>query len=492
MNRSAEINHSPSTVGHTPTGAPPWRMPADAGRLVLVLTAALLVGIAIAVDLRITVALLAAVLAAATVHTRMWLTVMTVVIAGLVLLSWGFNNIPFPAGGLAIPLVDVLLLYALVASFPLWWSATTQSHLGKRLLLLLCALAFVAAVRLALDIPRFGVVAGRDALYVLEAWAVLVGIAVGRAIGAARADRALALLWRLAVLFFLLFPLRDFLAELGPEVGVQRPIPLIQFTTAGFIAATSLFWFLQEQRRSAPFFAGLSLLVLLMVQVRGQLLAVAATFIIGSLLRVGPLTSAVGGRGLPPVARRACIVIGTGLLVVALLPPIPGRLEEPVGLDTVTAQLKTLAGEEGPGSGSLEHRAETWPKVVDKVLDSRGGWLVGVGYGPDLFFGFTIDGDVEVRKPHNDFLEIWARTGLVGFLPWVALLGTLALWAFRAAPRSRYGWWLLALQISVLASALTQPAFAFAYIGLVYMFLMGLRIGTHPRARHPRSVPTNQ
>lgn len=126
-------------------------------------------GVAIAVDLRAAVVVAAVALAIATLHTRLWLHLTIVSLSGLVLLSWGFNNVPFPLGGMAVPLVDVLLIYALAASFRLWWPLATRTPIGRQLLGLLSILSLVTLLRLVADVPRFGVTAGRDALYTLEA-----------------------------------------------------------------------------------------------------------------------------------------------------------------------------------------------------------------------------------------------------------------------------------------------------------------------------------
>jgi O-antigen ligase len=105
------------------------------------------------------------------------------------------------------------------------------------------------------------------------------------------------------------------------------------------------------------------------------------------------------------------------------------------------------------------------------------GPLVGVGFGPDLFGGFALSGDVAVRNPHNDLLEIWARTGVLGAGLWLTLVGMLALWSFNVARRFPYGRWLLALQAVSLMGALTQPFFAFAYSGMMYYLCTGMSIG---------------
>jgi len=111
------------------------------------------------------------------------------------------------------------------------------------------------------------------------------------------------------------------------------------------------------------------------------------------------------------------------------------------------------------------------------VLAAPLGPLVGVGLGVDLFQGFSVSEGVMVRKPHNDFLEIWARTGIFGLLAWLGILVTLGLAALRGFRREARHAWVVALQVVLGITALSQPAFGFAYISVVYVGLTGLWLG---------------
>lgn len=417
------------------------------------------------------------------VARRLWLPATWTVLFGLVVWSYGFNNISLPVGDLQVPLVDAVLAFALVASFP-WWRDLRHDRLGRRLLVLLSLLSLVAAGRLLFDFPRFGVLAGRDALFVFEAWAVFVGYGLARLQGPSLVERRLGLLWRVAVLWLLLFPFRFELAALGPTVGVQRPVPLLDFTSAGFVSVVAFFWFLRDRRPDAGVLAALSLVVVLMAQSRGAYLG---------LLGAGLFVLWRSRRSDVADARRLMGRLVAATLLVAVMmwaaPPLPGRLGEPVSVGTAAEQLGTLLGNPGPGEGSFRHRLKAWPEVVDLVSKADWGWLVGVGLGPDLFEGFAVAGGVLVRKPHNDVLEVWARLGLVGLLPWLALVVSLAVWALRVSMRGP-NWWLVGLQSVVAVTALSQPFFGFAYGGMVYMLLMGMALGSsHSSARLEESVP---
>ena len=390
-------------------------------------------------------------------------------IIGLALFSYGFNNIPVPPT--PAPLVDVLLLYALVGSLPIWWRL--RSHdIVRRLVVVLVFLSLVAGLRLLVDIPRFGLLAVRDALYVFELWTLFPAIAMGFWLGDMKGRRYLNWLFGLALAWFLLYPFREVLLQWSPMVGIQRPVPLLAFTTAGFLSVPALFWFLRHTRRiTSVLGVTAALVVVLFVQARGVYLALIAILFLLLFLRPGDV----------PRWGKLVAAFLLGLFVLTLIGPIPGRLGEPVGLNTVIEQLRTLFGDEGPGAGSFRHRLEAWPYVIGQVLESPLGPIWGIGYGPDLFQEFTVGPGVLVRKPHNDFLEIWARTGILGLIPWLSLLiilGTLALKAARQDPRND---WVLALQIMLWFASLGQPAMGFAYITMVWTGLTGLWLGMHLR-----------
>jgi len=358
----------------------------------------------------------------AAVFRGAWKAATWLILAGLVFLSYGFNNIPAPLPGVRVPLVDVVLAYLVAGSFP-YWKEMWRGRRTRRIIWLLVTLSGVGLVRLVVDVPRYGILAGRDALFLLETWGIVVGYGLVRAQGPRLVRRRLDLMYRLALVWFLLFPFRGALTELGPVVGIQRPTPLIVFTSAGFIGVVALFWFLEGRTRSTVVLTGLASLIVLFAQSRAMYVAFLVTALAIVLLhRRGRGRGLAKGRNLS-VRATAAAAIAVGILLV--FPPLLGRLALPVGATTAVEQLGTLIGRAGPGDGSFRQRLEAWPEVVRKVSATPGGPVVGVGFGPDLFGGFAVARGVLVRKPHNDFLEVWARMGLIGFLPWVLLLGTL-------------------------------------------------------------------
>jgi hypothetical protein len=179
----------------------------------------------------------------------------------------------------------------------------------------------------------------------------------------------------------------------------------------------------------------------------------------------------------------------TGVIALALFLPLApeGRLG-PVSPWFTVSQLRTLQGGAGPGSGSYQARVTWFHQVVDEVR-ARGteGWLGGVGLGPDLI------GNSHLRKPHNDYLEVFGRLGLPALLIFVGMLLT-AVNAVRVAARradsetSRFLWWIFAVAVVFILIAATQPLLAFPYGTIPLFSLLGAGLALHDRVLRGRAV----
>jgi len=403
---------------------------------------------------------------------RLWTYLLWIVIFGLTIWSYGFNNIPFVR---PIPLVDAVIFLVVVLGFRYWW-AFTGTAIVRKLLIPLLFLLIVIFGRLIVDVPEFGLLAGRDALFAFELWVIFPAIALGYMLGEHKLNQKLFLLFCVAMVWYLLYPWRELIESISPVVGIQRPVPLFAFTTAGFISVPMFFWFLYYPNRMVSIIgSSAALLILLMAQSRGAYLAILLGSLVIIVLRLANIKKFVSVL-IPIVILVGIVVFGKN---------IQGRMGQ-VGLTFVLEQLGTLAGKEGPGAGSFRHRLAAWPAVIEEVLSEPLGPLFGVGLGTDLFQGFALGPDILVRKPHNDFLEIWARLGVVGLIPWLCILvisGWEALKGTRRNPRQS---WILALQITLWITSLSQPAMGFAYIVVPWAGLTGLWIGAQLRKKVTR------
>ena len=384
---------------------------------------------------------------------------------GLSLWSYGFNNIPLIR---PLPLVDALAWFAVLSSLPLWWKLT-KFPLVKKFLVLLTLLTVVAIIRIIIDTPKYGLLAPRDALFVFELWTIFPAMLLGYNYGEKKFERFIGIFFLISILWFLLYPVREFIISISPIVGIQRPVPLFTFTTAGFLSVPAFFWFLSRKGLLSVFGTSSALFIMLMVQSRGVYIAFILAVILSIIIR-------------PRLISRwkyfSISVILILLILFSIGNTLTGRLGASVGFDTVVEQLATLLGKEGLGAGSFQHRLTAWPMVIQQVLSNPFGPIVGLGLGLDLFQGFTVGPGVLVRKPHNDFLEIWARLGIVGFIPWLGILFMAFKISLKGAIKDTKNLWVLALQFTLLVASMGQPAMGFAYITLVWVTLTGLWIGS--------------
>lgn len=397
-----------------------------------------------------------------------WCTAAWVLLASLVVWSYGANNVPFPVSlGARVPLADVVLVVLLVRSRR-WWVPWTRTWPGSSMLLLLTLLGVFSVGRAVIDAPEHGAQAFRGGLFALEAWAVMVGVALVRRLGPAAVARMYSIIFGAAIAWFMLYPLRETLLRVSPTVGVQRPTELFSFVSMGLVASWAVFWF--GGRRSLLSLIALvgSVLALLFVQARGVYVGVLV-----ALLAVG---LAARGTGDSRLVRRLVVGAAAGLIILSVLPPLPGRLGV-VSFDTMVGTARTAIGREADVPSSFNDRRLWIGATVDTVRAAEFGWLFGVGFGEDLTGGFRTD-RAAVVKPHNDFLEFYARLG-VFVLPWM-LLWVVALREFWAGARSgdQLAAWGLAGAIVMIFLSLTQPVNSFAYGGLVWWMLAGGILGT--------------
>ena len=151
-----------------------------------------------------------------------------------------------------------------------------------------------------------------------------------------------------------------------------------------------------------------------------------------------------------------------------------GRLG-PATPDFAAQQLQTLRGQSGPNSSTFDQRRQWFHDVLQIVGVESHGWLTGVGLGPDLAGGFRSASGAEVRKPHNDYLEIFARLGLPALLVFAAFLFSALIQVAKSArlatgTEARFLSWVLGTATVYLLIAATQPLLAFPY-GTIPLFM---------------------
>lgn len=144
-----------------------------------------------------------------------------------------------------------------------------------------------------------------------------------------------------------------------------------------------------------------------------------------------------------------------------------------------TGQGKTLQSQLVETSGSAKRfsageRLEMWDYSLAMIQDQG---LLGVGsgnwriefpaYGSELYR--ARQGIVQFQRPHNDFLWIWAETGLIGLVSYLVFIAFLYFKTFSRLSEPNSNW--LLLMLAGLSGALVVAFFSFPRERIFHQFL---------------------
>lgn len=408
-------------------------------------------------------------------HENLWRDLLFVGLAGAVVLGYGYANIglktewvPFP-----VPLSAMLLLVLVARAAVGGWRFPIPAALVLAPLFLV-----VALIRLWFDYPVWGNAAIRDFTLPLESLWLVVGFVLMKMLGVRSWIRGFTFVFLLLLGYSALRPWYPQLAEFGPTVGLQRAIPLLGDTLgvgAGAVAGLFFFALLRPVRHSY-LLAAAFVPIIVIDQYRGVYVATLA-----SLIVVWLATRRVRATRARKAVAASMLV---GMFGAALLFPFApqGRVAE-ITPSNIASQVGTLGGDAGVGGGGVSLRMEWLGDVTREVLSTEYGLLIGVGLGPDLVGGFrAADEGPAVRKPHNDFLEVFARLGLLGLTVFLGLLLLPALRVARALHRvdelqARYLLWVLVVATALLVVAATQPLLSYPSGTMPLFLALGSGVG---------------
>jgi hypothetical protein len=297
----------------------------------------------------------------------------------------------------------------------------------------------ISSVRLYADVRTFGLMALRDYATVYYAVFFYLGqqaaaSATGRSF--LRSCLVIACIG-LAVLFplFIKFPdvFFGFLSFQG------APIIFFKGDLAGtFLAVGSILFYVRyEQRRSmvalvaSLFFAGGTL----MTNNRASMLGlIAVTLLLGAARRWRFAIIQASAAALAAMVILFVVYVrGTSWHQT----PLYGLYERAMSLADPTGQ-RTYSNEDAADKGDNNRfRMVWWRAVYDETTSIAP--LTGLGYGYDLADRFVekyypeAGEEFTTRSPHNVLLTVFARTGVVGLLPFLAVIGALVVFTIRTA-----------------------------------------------------------
>ena len=409
-------------------------------------------------------------------------TMTMALVGGAMVLGYGFSNLGIRTG--AIPLPATELLFLPLAAIAL---ADRNKRLDTRVLLPLTLYALLVLIRLFFDYPNWGVFAVRDTTAALEAFILVVGYRAIARDGVATWVRRMGYILGAVILWGATAPFEAQIQAFSPTVGLQRPTPLLDQRGVKFSVIAGGLYFLIFSRGWKRMLA-LGLVTGMVGIFQARTLYVLLPL---SILVVGWAAHRLGRVTLQLVP---VVAIGVALIVLAGNLGLQGRRGE-VDFGFIQRHAGTLLGYEGPMRGSIEGRQEWFQMTVDYVTSSPWYVIGGVGLGPDLTFGRLVGPQgQEVRKPHDDYLEVFARTGVIGL---VLFLWMLMACLIPIAKRARSGTgveerfcaWILAASVVYLGVAGAQPLLSFSYGSVPLFFILGMGVAIARGAHRSAGAP---
>jgi len=351
-------------------------------------------------------------------------TILLLTVSLYLLFNWGFMQLRVPpGGGLGLPVGEIVLFMTLA-------TLSYASVLG-RLAAIVALLPFViwwgfGLSRALFDFVFVGAWALRDAAHVIESLFLLAGfVLASHPASLERFFRWLPWILGAGVVYGLLYPLRFEIWALSPTIvtahGFEVPILGTMANTAYVMIPAALYLILFHGNRLPAILLAVLILgyTIAMFQARTLYLVMIAVFGFLVLYR----RSSIG--------HVALIVYISGLLLalVTLLGlQFQGRLGAAFSFDFLVQHFLAIFGiasSEYQGIASaaagVGQRLEWWNNILAQMLSNPFKLLLGLGYGVVLtdFYGV---GGIAVREPHNSYITVFARTGIIGATAWALMM----------------------------------------------------------------------
>ena len=276
--------------------------------------------------------------------------------------------------------------------------------------------------RAMFDFSQHGTWALRDAAHVLESLFLLVGfVFAGQPKSFDRFFDWLPKMLVVCVLYGMLYPLRDQLWSLSPTImsgsGYPAPIFFSMANTPQLLIMAAFYLILFHSNRL------LANVVLVMIigytvavfQARTLYLILFAIFAFLAFYR----RSTVGNLGILAVLSAFLLALIT---LVGL--HFQGRLGATFSAEFLVAHFLAIFGICDPSfqgvcsaAEGVDQRLQWWTKIYNSMIGDPFSLLLGLGYGLPLT-DFHSSTGAQVREPHNSYITVVARTGIIGAVCW--------------------------------------------------------------------------
>ena len=342
----------------------------------------------------------------------------------------------------------------------------------------------VSSIRLSTDVRNYGVMALRD--YATVYYTAFFFLA--QKTGTGEVDRRFLTRCLFAgfTVLIVVFPIYERFHEFFMDRLLIRGTPVIYFKDdllGTFLAAGSVLVFLRYDRTRSRAALALSLLMAgatMTTNNRASMLGLILPAVLLAVAGRPRFLSILGGSA----------VVGAVVLFIASEfrgqkwedTPLYNMYERAVSLTDPLGQ-KVYSGEETSNKGDNNAFRATWWRIVVGETVSNNPWF-GMGWGNDLAEPFVRvyypEGgeDFGVRSPHNIFVTIFARTGLVGLLPFMAIVCAFAIRTWRAIKTNHENAALWCASCTIFTSACFGVVLEGPMAAVVFWSLLGLANST--------------
>ncbi len=357
--------------------------------------------------------------------------------------NWGFMQLRIPpVAGSGLPVGEmVLLIYLVTINY-----SGVLGRLSLTVTLLPFALWWMFGVgRAMFDFTQHGTWALRDAAHVLEFLFLLVGfVFAGEQKSFERFFDWLPKMLVVAVLYGLLYPFRVEIWNLSPTImsGAGYPAPILgsMANTAHLMIMAAIYLILFHGNRMLANVVAVLIIgyTVAMFQARTLYLILFAVFGFIALYRRSSINNL------------AVMVVLSGFLL-ALITLIglhfQGRLGATFGPEFLVAHFLAIFGICDPNfpgvcsaAEGVDQRLEWWTKIYESMVGDPFSLLLGLGYGLPLT-DFHGSSGAAVREPHNSYITVIARTGMIGVVCWgLMMLNLLRRWHTTFMQCRLVGW----------------------------------------------------
>ncbi|GAA4649929.1 hypothetical protein GCM10023116_22110 [Kistimonas scapharcae] len=335
------------------------------------------------------------------------------------LFNYGFMQIRIGI----LPIGEIFIL--LMVFITRWLTVTSRFYFvtGPSIMMLFITWWLFVALSAMFGFYKYGVWALRDASHVIETIYILIGFCLfGSYFFMKKLFSFLRFFMIIIILYGLTYPVSDFLRLLSPYIsgGSGQSIPLffVYTNTAMLmlVSAACMFIFKSESFFVSKFklaVAGfLIAFCLAFFQARTIYLQIIALYLFLFIFRRSEF-------------KKGVFVILFGLLIILMLPILgfeaEGRIGQVVSLEFIYNHFMAIFGISKSGvesaAGGVSLRIGWWLNIYEKWSLDFTTMFFGLGFGFPLIDHDLANG-VVAREPHNSFISLLARLGVIGASLW--------------------------------------------------------------------------